>query len=345
MPDRITKENNNNNNSNNSEVETKDLSKVDINKFLKMNTVKCNVFIQLGSNKFIKLINANELYDLDLIKRYINKKIEYLFIPKNNFKSFMDEYSGNLSAILNSTDVNNDDNKITIQTEVLTSARNRARVFGIDDDVVNQATATTNSVFSMVQKQDNLSSLLKKMMQKKNYISEHSMLISVIATYIATNMNWIGESTIQKLSMAAMLHDVLLKSDELAMIDNINTPVFEGLSNHDKKAVLDHPYKISLLVDEIQNFLPDVAEIILTHHETPEGDGFPKKMSALRTTQLSCLFIITEDFVNHIYNLEKATAEEIEKIESYCKERYSKGNYRKPLEGLLKTTQRMKLGQ
>ncbi|MBF0297974.1 MAG: HD domain-containing protein [Oligoflexia bacterium] len=313
----------------------KEYCKVGIQYFLRSNVCSCDVFIRLGDNKLIKIINKKELYDGITISKYIKKDIGYLYIPIAEAEFFAEDYEKNLNFFLkdNTLDI---EKKIDLQAEAFLYSQERARSIGIDEKVVEQVNACTSSVVEVVSKNKNLFSLIQSMLKKGNYQSEHSLLIAYICGNMALNMSWTSESTIQKMGLAAILHDVLLTQDELAKISNINSNDFKKLDYKNRKIVLDHPFKIAHIVDQEKNMLSDVNEIILTHHELPDGSGFPRGLSSLKISQLSCIFIIAEDFVNNIY-FNKFNTELIKKIAVEFKEKYSKGNFRRPLEGFLKS--------
>ncbi|MBF0299643.1 MAG: HD domain-containing protein, partial [Oligoflexia bacterium] len=151
---------------------------------------------------------------------------------------------------------------------------------------------------------------------------------------IIEQMSWNSTSTLQKLGMSAMLHDIALDREELAQISDLTDDSYLLLPTEDKKLVLNHPNEANSMIREIKNFIPDVGDIVLSHHEDPEGTGFPRGLSALRITQLSCVFIISEDFVNQIY-LKTHTKESLKEMMESFKDRYSRGNFRKPVEGII----------
>src|SRR6185312_15892576 len=98
-----------------------------------------------------------------------------------------------------------------------------------------------------------------------------------IACAIATQMDWASDSTFQKLTLAAFLHDITLSNHELAQCDTVQEAI-------DKKTFTEaeiagfrvHPAKGAEIARQFQEVPPDVDVIILQHHERPDGSGFPR---------------------------------------------------------------------
>lgn len=82
------------------------------------------------------------------------------------------------------------------------------------------------------------------------------------------------------------------------------------------------------------SFLPtDIDNIILNHHELPDGKGYPRGLSSMQISPISCIFILAEKIsISMIRNGVRYVSQE-EFIDSL--EIYNHGNFKKPLAGLL----------
>ncbi|MBF0299644.1 MAG: hypothetical protein HQK51_13040, partial [Oligoflexia bacterium] len=159
------------NNNNNEEQQFSDYCPLEISHFTSViNFVPCDVYIKLTDTKFIKIINENELYDIQAIKKYENRGVKQLYIQNNKKESFMTAYNKTLQASFENQNVSLED-KMVLQNEVVSHAQKRATSLGLDSIVVNQMTQATNSVINIVNSNKNLLGMLKKMMKKEDYLS------------------------------------------------------------------------------------------------------------------------------------------------------------------------------
>ncbi|MBF0360427.1 MAG: HD domain-containing protein [Oligoflexia bacterium] len=307
--------------------------RVGINRFLRMNTIPAEVYLKLGEEKFIKVINDNEPYDFSRIKKYIKKGVNYLYIPKAQSDQFINNYSSLLKSTLSKPDVPLKD-RLEVQQDVLKLAHERANLVGIDKGVIEDMTVATNSVINTVYQNYDLFTMLSSMMKKNDYIVEHSLTTAFVAGHLATEIGWGAESTLQKIAMASMLHDVYLDKEHMASITCKNSVAFRALTEEEQQKVLTHPFNTASHIDQMANFLPDVSSIVFAHHEQPDGCGFPLGINSIRIPQITCAFIIAEDLVNCMY-YGKVNANFFDNLTLKFKEKYNRGNFRVALEALI----------
>ncbi|TNF03085.1 MAG: hypothetical protein EP326_02745, partial [Deltaproteobacteria bacterium] len=81
---------------------------------------------------------------------------------------------------------------------------------------------------------------------------------------------------------------------------------------------------------------PNVDEILLFHHENPEGSGFPKGLNADRIPALCAVFNVAHAFVNEMYRVDFDTTE-IPHILMHLKKRFSTGQYLNAMIGLVES--------
>jgi len=216
---------------------------------------------------------------------------------------------------------------------VLDALREQIKELGITKNVVKAVEETAASNIAMLKKNDkSIFSILDALLRGKNFLSEHSMLCSIIATQVAKSMNWNTESTLQKISMFCLLHDCTLEDPELASIIRLDSPEAKNLTKEQKAIISEHPFSASNLIKSAKDIYPDVDTVIAQHHEQPDSQGFPRKLGPLNITPMSCLLIMSEDFVHRIYK-QKITKAFITNIMLEFRGKYSKGNFKKVLKG------------
>ena len=321
-----------------------------IKDFLKIKTTRfkhffkdkltCNVYIKLSNDKFIKIINENNEFPPELIEQYRKKNINYFYIQTIDFNNFSNNYINIIKIKLNNDKISSKD-KVELQTELFSHTQKKVLDLGISSEIVEEMTNVTSTTISIIQKDKNFWRLLEKSITANGHIAQHSLLLSYISAAICKYMDWNNNSSMEKLSMASLLHDVIIKDEEHAKYtykyeieDNI-------IDKNLRKSIIQHPNSIADNINKMNNPIPDVENIIRCHHETPDGSGFPRQLSCKNTPIMSCLFIIAEDFTNLFLN-KQINSQNFDEIIQKFQDRYFKGNYKMPLEAFIKLSKEFK---
>ena len=136
-----------------------------------------------------------------------------------------------------------------------------------------------------------------------NYLLTHIGMLINISTGISIQLEWNTDKTLEKFVYVAYLHDMaLVDKPELARIASFADleKVKGTLSEYDYKLVLEHPNIADRSIEDMKEIPPDVAMIIKQHHELPNADGFPAKISFQKIPPLSAVFIIAQNLTEHI---------------------------------------------
>ncbi|MBF0360908.1 MAG: response regulator [Oligoflexia bacterium] len=325
-----------------SEFTLPEYCKVNIKRFSKFNTSNCDVYLRLSKDKHLKIINRNELYDSIQIEKYASKGVNFFYVKSDDFTNFSNYYAQTLTAKLSSEKFNQEE-RLDLEIESMHFVQEVIHGLGINQTVVNTVNALMDSNQKIIKNDQNLLDLLKKMKKNKNYIYEHSLLISYFGCLIATEMKWSTQATLQKISAAAIMHDMLLEDPELAKIDSLDETTIKEkkLTPPQIDLIKKHPAEIAEKVRKIKSLPPDIDQMILDHHEKPEGGGFPRGIPSIRIAPLTSILIMTEDFVNQIYDKE-INRETVQKTAAKIKSKYTHGNFRKTLDGMLKVLSQIK---
>ncbi|MBF0362023.1 MAG: hypothetical protein HQK49_13490 [Oligoflexia bacterium] len=311
--------------------------KVKARRILSFNEVNCDIFIKLSEDKYVAIIRANSLYDSSIIVKYMSKGVEYFYVNKDEYIKFSENYYSNAHLALYSDCICNQE-KIELLNSIHELVTEHISNIGIDKSVIEMIDKVVSSSIDIVKKDEGLFDLLSSMINAKDYLVEHSMILVYLSCAIALKMGWSSNLTLKKLALAGMLHDLEITNPVLAIIHDCEKQKIDNIiDSEDRDIIHKHTLCTAEKIHCMKNYASDVYKLILEHHENPEGNGFPGGISSLEISSLSALLILTEDFVSKIYfsPIGKQKKEDLSELIKYFKTRYSKGNYQKPLEGLL----------
>ena len=309
---------------------------VKIDNFMRFNNLPCEAFIKLSENKYLKLINANDMYSSEVISKYIEKAVTFLYVRQTDYQVFADT---GLSTLLQLYDRKPKSEKLqSIQLMAIEDIHKRLHELSVDPEVAELTKKTVESSVMLIKRHKNISHLLNTMRKNADYIYDHSLKLSYIATAIAKNTEWSSDNTCFKLSLAAMMHDMTLTDHNLARFDSIDDPNLANFPEEQVKKFREHPFEASALIRENKQLPADIDFIVAQHHEKPDGRGFPRGLSKLRISPLSCLFIIAHQFLNIIEQHQGVFSQQnmFLAIDQLSNKGFATGNFKKPYQGLLK---------
>ncbi|MBI2520063.1 MAG: HD domain-containing protein [Bdellovibrio sp.] len=304
--------------------------KVRLIHFLRFSKAHCNVYVKLSNHKYVKIINAGSTYDHSDIEKYREKKVSHFYIRNDDFEHFQ--------VTIHKTPFLTFQNEKMSEADLQKCLRNTHAILkemileiGITREIADLAEKSVDEIVNLAYQQQDLNVLLKNMQQRLDYIYDHSFLTSIVCCEILKHMHWNTEDKVKKLVMAAMLHDLKLNDPELCKIEISHDPRLQTYSPQEKKAFLGHPMETSLLLTGIDFISPEVASIVLQHHETPEGNGFPNGLHHSKLSLLSCIFIVAHTFVQN--NLEiDFDPDRQDKIFEDLAKRFSLGSFKSVLD-------------
>ena len=309
-----------------------DLHPMRLRNFYLFEQVPYDVYIELTSTKFGKVISKDKFYSHQVIQNYSRKNIKYLYLRKDEHLKFLDTSIKNLLKIY--------DAKLSERKKYLLLHLKSAfflhqfiKAASVSDEVNKLAHHFIESVSSLVRSCENISELLDGVNESANVtFAEQSVATSYVCEKILLNMGWTADMTRGKLILAALLQDISLNNDDLIKIRSINDPNLKMFSEEEQEDFKNHPQKAAHLSTFFNGF-SDVDFILMEQHEHPTGDGFPKGLNSSGLTTISCIFILASNFVSRMAQTQKSPTQHREILVS-MKRVYNTGNFKEPLKAL-----------
>ncbi len=270
--------------------------------------VRNYLYISLNSGKFIKLFNEDDVVDELDIKKYREKRVDFLYLERKScdwiIKQLNKQFhiflkSRNFKFIVRSPDEppqKKFEQKLIRVTDEL----------HIDPEFKEEIVGMTDKIYGAVAKSPSLAQIfayLKKNANRFSYINQRTQFMSLVTCALAKSLEWHSKATLNKLIYASILHDITLVTREhLLILRDLKDfqGKEEGLTAQDKEIYLNHSKEAASLVKQAFSVAPaETNVIILQHHEQPDGKGFPGRLSGDRISPLSALFIICNDFASY----------------------------------------------
>lgn len=299
---------------------------------IRVGQLRAGVYIRLSPTKYVKLFQEGDEFDESDYKRILReKRTEFLFLRRDEVGEFVEKFKNDLLLLL-ASELQPDQAGPRLLEEIHETSQELLNKLGPTKEVQEVVKASVGLAVKAMGSNPQLSDILKKLqIDREKYISSHSMLLPQIACSLAMSMEWKSEQTLQKLGLAAFLHDTTLTNHALAAVTSLTELAHKSdqFTEAEQKLYGAHPVKASELAKRFHEVPPDVDTIILQHHERPDGTGFPRGLTHTHISPLGAVFIVAHDLTNALFDPTRSFVLE-EFIESKKKEYYV-GNFKKLL--------------
>lgn len=306
------------------------------NLLIRATPLKSDIFIRLSKTKFVKLFATGDEFDTHDLERYYQaKKVEYLYLRRQEVAEFIQKFSRELDELLARTDLKQEE--VFQEAEMSQeTVHELVQKIGFTEEVQELAKKNIDLTLKAIGSNPRLAELINRIIGSGNYISQHSTLLAHVACCVAKEMEWGSESTFSKLVLAAYMHDISVTEPELARINTLKELAEKGssFSEESVKSYHLHPARSADMVRSFKEIPADVDVIVQQHHERPNGSGFPRGLSHNYIAPLGAVFIVAHDMAQYI--LEERENFNLAHFVDEKKPFFNQGNFKKVIVALEK---------
>jgi response regulator RpfG family c-di-GMP phosphodiesterase len=310
--------------------------KIGIKRFAKINYYNCDIYIRLSETKFIKIFKKDELIEVSQLDKYAKKGVDFLYVNPEDFEKLAAHYARILKAELANIHLSIKERALT-EVDGIQFVHETIQEFGITPAVVDTTNVIVESIMQMLKSHPSMLKMLTQMMNDKDYIYEHSLIMSYFGNMLVSELNWSNSSTLEKIVTASLMHDLCLEDAKLALVDSLDADSIQrhSLSKPQVELIKQHPHQMAMQIRALNKFPPEVDQMIMDHHEKINGTGFPRGVKHTYLSQMTTILLITEDFVNAIYN-KHMTHDLIKEVTTDIYNKYNIGHLKKTADAFLR---------
>jgi hypothetical protein len=289
---------------------------ISINLLKGSETASVDIFIKINDIKFVKIYGENDKALGDILEKYGDKEVTCFYCRKEDYQIFSDHY-------LKSGDVTDSGRKLLLLKDLLDN-------FGVSKEVVDEVNNIADQNIELVKNDKSIAKFMMAMLNKGDYLTQHSMMVSTISCVLAKKMDWCSNKVLTSLSMAGILHDIMLTEDILLNLKE-NDNNLKKLAWKEIKTYKNHVKDVVTLLEKNKDIPQGVIDIIQDHHEfSIKGDFTPKKVAS-SITQVSALFILADHFCHEVHVKGGISINSFIENWGNFAQHFKKGNFRLPL--------------
>jgi len=285
-------------------------TKIKIDEFYSSQAVLFDIYIKLGTNKYLKILHSGDAFSKERIDKYKNeKKVEFLFFHNSDRRKFV-QYNNFLAKKLIDNSAVPVYNKVNQLKNVSEKFLEEAFTVGLKPQVVEQGKEVCETVFKLIEGEDNLYQALRSFQNFDPTAYSHAFLVTLYSTAIIKQFEWQSKTTIETTAMACMFHDIgkmLLPKELLTKRPHEMTP--EELEEYKK-----HPELGVQLIEPNRAINNSIKQIVLQHHEAYDGTGFPFQKKGNKILTLANIVCLADDFVHVMVDNKIQPTEALRKI-------------------------------
>jgi HD-GYP domain-containing protein (c-di-GMP phosphodiesterase class II) len=269
----------------------------------RIGSLKGDVYVKLSNLKFVKLFNADTVFtDRDLERIWGKKGIDYLYIRKEDSHQFVQKLQTELAAMMKKAN-EGDDSLLTTVAQVQDTIQGLIMRAGVTDEVIKLTNTHVDFALKVIGRTPQLRKVMSTILgSKEGYIANHSVQVAHIACCIAAKLEWPSNTTYQKLIFAAFIHDLaLMNTDHARVTTKVEMLKFKGVASPEDYTILEtHMTLAADIANRFSQVPSDVCQIILQHHELPDGKGFPRGLTAAVIAPLAAVFVAAHELTDEI---------------------------------------------
>lgn len=265
---------------------------IPISELISEGNVPVDLYVRLGEENFFKVAKAGSKTDKERLSTYEDKTLEYLWVRKEEYGALVKS-----SLIIAGIVVQQGHFSLQKKTAVLTAAA--SAVFrqlgnmGLSLETYSQAKEIVDATVTLAENHSDLHDLFDSIQQCSDELLRHSIAVSAVSVLIAQAMGWDSRSTIEKLALGGLLHDIGKK----ALPPDLLTKPKVRMTHEELQSYETHSYKGMEMLVSLGIVPDDVISIVYEHHENSFGQGYPRKLRNLKIHPLARIVSLANEFV------------------------------------------------
>jgi hypothetical protein len=274
------------------------LVKMGISNLIKFADKFAGIEVHLPINgKYIKLNYSQDQF-IEILRKLQQKEVDDVFIRESDCKRLLEHVHESMSAQTFYDPKTLEEQRVESVNAAMGVVKGIINQLGVDTETVRLLKTINARAMSILSESPTIFAFIKQF--KKNCSEE--FLLSILTNYIMSlvidKFPWKSDQVKEKGALASMMCDMTLSKDDFEIFRQWRK---EGGELPDR--LKKHPSETAEFLKKNRVSVPiETITIIEQHHEMPNGKGFPYGINANRFNQLSAIFIVSQQFTEHLHD-------------------------------------------
>jgi putative nucleotidyltransferase with HDIG domain len=277
------------------ELNSQDFVPIPIHEFVSGVLIPVDMYVRLSEDKFVLVGKAGTQSNVDQFRNYANKEVSYLWVRKKEYYKLAHQSISMAGIALSKKDLTGKQ-KTTLVTHAARSMFRQLDHLGLDLEMYNNAKQITEAVVALAETHKTLVDLFASLAQVSDQILAHSIAVSSLSVMIGQALGYEKKTTLEKLAMGGLLHDIGLKA---LPPDLIKKPL-ASMSPDEIQQYETHAFKGMQMLQSLGIVPDDIVSIVYEHHENSIGQGFPQRMRDVKMHPLAKVIALADAYADLI---------------------------------------------
>jgi putative nucleotidyltransferase with HDIG domain len=262
------------------------ISKTEAERF---SPLPADFYIKLSENNFVLAGRRGDkkLQDLHVLKNA--QSVFELFVHREEYKNCVGA-GLQIAEIVVTRDEITDIKKVSFLFQCSESVMKEITELGFNHESLAHAKLASQSLLILIAAKDDLNSLLALLSEQDDQVVRHSMAVSAVSVAIAWQMGWTIDANIQKLALAALLHDVGLKE----LPKELSEKPRHLMTAQEIKDYENHVMRGVEILSSMPSVPTEVIRVAMEHHENAIGQGYPRHLRDLKMNIFSRIVALAD---------------------------------------------------
>lgn len=265
--------------------------RIPIEDFVSSSGIQINIYIKLAEKKYVRVAHKGDEIQAERVESYKSKGLAYLYAKKEDFSRLVG-FNLNLSEVIRRNSQISKEKKLAFLRYTTELILENTVVNGIHPKSFDQAVDCLKTCLEVVAESDNVIAMLEILNGHSDWLYAHSLGVSLYSVMIGRKMGFNGQSTLFKLAMSGLFHDIGQKELEKEIL----TKSRGFLSLDERKRMESHAARSREILRELHELSEDIVQIVYEHHEDCTGRGYPRQISAEKIHPLAKIVGIADRF-------------------------------------------------
>jgi hypothetical protein len=246
--------------------------------------------------KFVKLNYSNDQF-IDTLRKLQQRELKDVYLLPLDCQKVVEKIQHSMSAKSFYDPETTSEKRLESTEAAMMVVKQVINQLGVEPKAVKLLNTINSRAMSVLSEAPNLHLFFKRF--KKNCSEEYlrALLTSYLMSLIIDKFTWKSDALKEKGALASILCDMMLEKEDIKAIRD-----WEKNGGELSERLRQHPIQIAENLRQKRNLIPsETLTIIELHHELPDGKGFPRGITATRFNHLTCIFILSQKFIEELF--------------------------------------------
>lgn len=248
--------------------------KISIDDFLTEKETAFDIYIRISTTKFIKIAHMGGKISEDRVQTYKEKGVNYVYVKREDFPKIV-KFNLQVAKIAKGSSKINPEKKVNFMKYTGELVLENAFVNGVNPDSFQESKAFIETSMGVLTEDEQMLTILDILSSHADYLYGHSLGVSTFSVMIAKELGWTSSSTLFKLALGGLFHDIGKKEIPREILEKPR-PL---LTQKERSHIESHSTRGKEILEALGNIPTEVILIAYQHHEDVLGRGFPQAIS------------------------------------------------------------------